>query len=309
MNDAITKVQAGSVAKQEFDGDSLAVSGESMSTAMSARETAKIQSRYMMAMRFPRSWETVRHKMLAACKRPGFSDTAWYSLPYGERVEGFSIKFAEEAARNMGNIHVQTMITFENETERHVSIEATDLENNIQIDTTAVVKKTTLKKFLKKGQTSISVMTNSYGEPVYVVEATDAEMIKKQNSEISKAYRNSVLRFLPGDIKAECQDLIIGIRGGKNVDDKVGFRRKIIDSFADLGVSLDDLEWYLEHPIDSSSPSELSTLRDLYSDIKEGKTTWTQVANSLRTERGEKEEPKKEALDEVADKFKKKGGK
>jgi len=302
MNE-LMKPEAGMVMTNDFSGQTLAVSGETMAQVLAARQKAEVEARFIVAMQRPRNWETVRHKLLADCKRPGFAGHAvekifgagWYRKPIGGGIEGFSIRFAEACIRAMGHLDARSSIIWEGERDRLIQVDVLDIENNIGIPTTINIEKTVERK-----------NTNSYGDPVYKVEATEDEVLAKQNSAISKAIRNAVLRLVPGDIQAECRSLILKIRNGEIIEDPVGYRRKITDAFAKMGVTPDDLKWYLQHDVDSSSPNELAALRDLHKEIESGKTTWFQVQSEVREERGEKEPDKEEksALDEVTERLK-----
>ena len=297
--DEITKPQAGMVATNDFMGQSLAMSGETMATVLAARAKAEVEARYIVAMNRPRNWDIVRQRLLNACERPGFAGSAtekvwgaaWYLKPIGSGVEGFSIRFAEECIRCMGNLDARSQVIWESDTERLVQVDVVDLESNISIPTTIPIKKTVERKYMKKGQKAMSTRLNSYGDPVYLLEATEDEVMQKQNAAISKAIRNAVLRLVPGDIQAECRERILQIRSGDAARDPEGYKRKIIDSFALIGVKAADLRWYLDHDLDSCSPSELEALRDLYSEIKDGKTNWGEISRAIKAERAEKPEP------------------
>ena len=280
-----------------FDSTSVDFSGETSSTALAARVTAIAQAKFIMAMKRQRNMDDVRVKLLRACERPGFAGSltekiwgaAWYKKPVGDGVEGFSIRFAEEAIRALGNIDVQTVTLWDDPYKRIVEVTVLDLENNISYPTSITVEKTVERKRLGKGQIALRQRVNSYGEPLYIVEATDDEVFTKQQNLISKAIRNGALRLLPGDIQAECRARILAIRFGDAAKDPDGFRRKVLDSFAALNVMPPQLEDYLGHDLGVCTPAELTELRDLHTAIKEGKTTWVAALAEVKGE----EEPQR----------------
>jgi len=283
---ALTKtVTAGMTATEGFDSHSLEMSGETAATAIAARATAIAQAKFVMAMRNPRNIDEVRLKMLRACERPGFAGSltekifgaAWYRKPVGEGVEGFSVRFAEEAIRCLGNIDVQVVTIFDDPRQRIVEVTVMDLESNISYPTSIPIEKTVERSKLSLGQIAIRTRVNSYGKPVYVVPATDDEVFMKQQNLISKAIRNGALRLLPGDIQAECRERILAIRNGEIAKDPEGFKRKVLDGFASLNVMPTMIEQYLGHPLATCTPAELDDMRSLYTALKEGKTTWTDV--------------------------------
>ncbi len=312
-NAALSKVpQAGMTSTDGFDSQSIEVSAETASSAIAARATAVAQAKFVMAMRNPRNLDEVRLKMLRACERPGFSGSltekvfgaAWYRKPVGDGVEGFSVRFAEEAIRCLGNIDVQVITIFDDPRQRIVEVTVMDLESNISYPTSISIEKTVERSKLAVGQIALRTRVNSYGKPVYVVPATDDEVFMKQQNLISKAIRNGALRLLPGDIQAECRERILAIRNGEIVKDPEGFKRRVLDGFATLNIMPKMIEEYLGHPLATCTPAELDDLRQLFTALKEGKTTWAEVMAPADDE--PKPEPKKDekpTLDDAAAKL------
>lgn len=299
------------VSREEFGAQSLASTGNTAAEVLAMREKATVEARFIIAMKRPRDWDEVRQGLLKACERPGFAGSAtekiwgaaWYRKPIGEGVEGFSIRFAEEAIRCMGNMDARSAVIWEDDTKRLVEVSVLDLQSNISIPTTIVVDKTIERKKLRRGETAISSRINSYGEVIYLRQATDDEILQKQASLISKAMRNGILRLLPGDIQAECRDRILQIRHGDMAKDPDAYRRKISDGFAKLGVTPGELKKYIGHELSSCSPSELSALRDLWKEIDEGKTTWADVV-MVDGDEEEPAEPPKKSIAKLTDKLK-----
>ena len=66
-------------------------------------------------------------------------------------------------------------------------------------------------------------------------------------------------------------------------------RKKIVDSFASIGVKATDLANYLGHPIDQCSPIELADLRGIYGCIQDEEATWKSfVDQKLNNDPGDK---------------------
>lgn len=286
---------AGVMQRQEFGAQSLVAGAETATAALAAREKAMVEARFIMAMRRPRDWDEVRTKMLAACERPGFAGSAtekvwgaaWYRKPVGEGAEGFSIRFAEEAMRAMGNIDVLPATVYEDDRKRIVTVMVLDLETNNSNTTTLTIDKTVERKFLKKGDVPLRSRTNSQGETVHLLPATEDDVFTKQQNLVSKAIRTGILRILPGDIQAECRARILAIRHGDVAKDPTAMRRKIADGFAALNVSPVQLKEYLGHDLASCTPAELVALRELWEGLKDGETTWAEVMAEVREGRGE----------------------
>ena len=112
------------------------------------------------------------------------------------------------------------------------------------------------------------------------MEATDDDILNKQNALISKAVRTLGLRLLPGDILEECMDAVIETQRSKDAVDPDAAKRKIFDSFGTVGVQVKDLQEYLGHPGETLTPKELTDLRGLYSALKDGETSWREIMDS-----------------------------
>lgn len=251
---------------------------ETASAAAAAKAQALVQARYLVAMRNPRDWLDVRSKMLAACKRTRFAQIARYSVPRaGGKVKGWTIRFAEEAIRNMRNLAPETAVIVEDDEKRIVNVSLADIEANLNYSMDIVVTKTIERKSLKEGELPIRQRLNSQGQTLYILPASDDDLITKQAALVSKALRTMALRLIPGDILDECLDEIEETQKKQDEQDPKAAVKKIADAFSDIGVKPSDLKAYLRHEIDTCSPKELAHLRELFSAIKEGSTNWTEV--------------------------------
>jgi hypothetical protein len=259
---------------------------ETASTAAAAQATAQVQARYVMAMGNRRSWDSVRVRLLDSCRRPAFADTAIYSKPVGKgSVKGPSIRFAEDALRQMGNALVETMVVFEDEAKRIVRDTVTDLEANLTYPQDIVIQKTVERSYIKEGQNVLRTRENSQGRKTFIVEATEDELLIKQAALISKTLRTAALRLLPGDILEECLATIEQTQANRDKADPATAKKKLVDAFHGLGVSPDSLESYLGHPLTECGPSEIADLRAVWTAIKEGETRWHDVLAAKLSER------------------------
>lgn len=260
---------------------------ETASSAAAAKAQALVQARYLVAMRNPRDWLDVRARMLAACKRTRFAQIARYSVPRaGGRVQGWTIRFAEEAIRNMRNLAPETAVVVEDDEKRIVNVSLADIESNLSYSMDIVVTKTVERKTLKAGELPIRQRINSTGQTLYILPASDDDLITKQAALVSKALRTMALRLIPGDILDECLDEIEETQKKQDEQDPKAAVKKIADSFGELGVKPSDLKAYLRHDLDASSPKEIAHLRELFSAIREGSTNWTEVMGEEKPEGG-----------------------
>jgi len=301
MNQEIQQYQPLAI---EMGGDtSMVQAAETISSVLAAQAEAEVKARYIVAMQRPRNIERVRQALKQECERPGFSDVAFYRLPPRSKkrdakpIQGLSVRFAEAAFRAMGNLDMKAIVTYEDDEMRILRATVIDIESNAAVSTDIPVKKTIERRYLKEGETAISQRLNSEGQVVYLRRATDDEITPKQNSAISKAFRNGILRLLPGDIQDECERRILQIRQGAVPTDPKEQVRRVIDSFGSIGVDADDLVKYLGHKVETCSPAELQGLRDLYSAIRAGETTFHEELSA----REEPAEPKKTKTEQLKD--------
>lgn len=267
--------QPGTVARQEFGAQQIEVRAETVSTALAAQMKANVEARAIMAMQRPRDHFVVRDKLLKECERPGFAEKAIYHKPIGkDGIEGPSIRLAEAAARCMGNLDITSLTIFDDRYRRQIAVVVTDLESNVKYDASVSIEKTVERRQLRQGQAAVGQRYNSYGDPVFIVEATDDDLLNKQNALVSKALRTLILRLLPGDILDAAIAQCYATMEKKDAADPEAGKKAMCDAFASMGIGTDLLAVYLGHPIAQTTPHELTKMRALYTTIKDGEITW-----------------------------------
>jgi hypothetical protein len=321
-----------SIVKQSFGQLETRSASEVAAAAMSAMVEAEVKARYIMAMQNPRNIDQFRLDLLHEVERPHFVDNQLasgtmlkFKMPRGKEinaatgkweakyVEDISIRFVELAARCFKNIADDSQIIFESPDMRLVRVTVTDLENNIPKSHTIAVSKTVEKKGEKqgntwgppKGRTVLSQRMNSYNEPVYIVEATEEEVKQKQNSEISKTKRVLTKALLPSDIVAEAVAKAEKVIADKDKLDPDSSKRKILESFAAIGVTVHDIESFLGRAPNALTPKELGDLRAIYSAISSGEMTWAEAIENVRDPDEEGKGKKSDPAATMAEKLRK----
>ncbi len=253
--------------------------GELATAAASAHAQAMIQSKFTIAQARPRSLAKVRERLMDACARPGFIETSRYSIPVGggKYAQGWSIRFAEAALQAMGNIHTETHVVFDDDQRRGIRVEVVDLESNVSHDAQWILQKTVERKQLKKGQVPISDRENSDGQVVYLVAATEDDMLMKQNNLASKALRNCGLRLVPGDILDDCLEAIHSPPSDQTMEVRI---KRTADGFMRVGVPVAEIEKHLGHALDKCTGDEISSLWRIYTAIRGRETTWAEVRDA-----------------------------
>lgn len=260
--------------------------------------TARIQSAYQVALARPRNVEVVRQGVLLECRRPSFctpdeakngSSLAIYRVPRGSvkladgtwaknNIEGPTIRFAEMLLRAWGYLSIEVNPMGEDDKQRLLQVICTDYQSCNFTSEIVVVPKTVEKSNAKDSEI-VSQRTNSYGNAVYLVKATDDELAMRTNALISKARRNLILQAVPGWLIEEGVEMVRTTARTKDAQDPDAARRKLFDAYATVGVGAAQIEEYLGHS-NALSPAELEDLRGYYAGIKDGFTTWSAVVAS-----------------------------
>jgi hypothetical protein len=265
---------------------------ELASDVLAAMARAQVQVRYIVAQGKPRDWDAVRRRILNDCERPAFAQSAMYKKPIGNTtITGFSIRFAEAAQRALGNLMPERPVIYDDATKRIVRITMTDLESNVTHFKDVLLEKTVERRD-KTGRTVLSQRLNSKGEVVYLVEATEDELLTKESAISSKIERQLTLKILPGDIQDEAIRTIRATQTKADKADPQAAKNALIDAYDDLGVRVADLKAFLgTESLDNIQPKDMQTLRDIYTAIKEGETNWREVMEARNAARGTDNDP------------------
>lgn len=244
-------------------------------TAAAAQARAVVEARYLLALRRPRNLEEARQRILHDCERSRFAESALYEKPIGEKtVSGLSIRFVETALQHLGNVLVTTNVVYDSPDERVVNVEVCDLERNVTHSKPVVVRKTVERRSLRPGQEFLATRINARGERIYIVEASDDDLLNKEGALTSKALRTCGLRLIPGDILDEAEQRVQTTLRKRAESDPDAERKAIADAFAALGIFPQALADYLGHPLGQTQAIELVELRALYTAIRDGEATW-----------------------------------
>lgn len=268
-----------------------------------ARIRSEYQVRTALALGRPRDMDEVRERILKDCKRPGFAAVAEYSLPRGGKaINGPSVRFADAALSALGNIAAETNVLREDETERTCEVVLTDLERNTTVRQGFIVSKISERHNLPpnaRQEDIVGTRVNAEGVTLYLVKVGENDILMKQNSTEARIRRNLILRLLPGDIKDEALDMCAEVRRQKDATDPEAARKKLLDSFAAIGVNAASLKTYLGHDVNQCSPAQLDDLRKLYAGIRNGDTTWSEIVAGLETAAAQKADPSSKAAEAV----------
>jgi hypothetical protein len=273
----------------------VAVDPAAVAAAEAAR--ARIQAAYTMALHKPRNTDQARDRILHACKRPGFAERVEYTKPVGTaRIKGPSIRFAELALREWGNVLTESQTVYEDEYVRRIKVFVTDLETNTTFSKEAQIAKT-VERHNDKDREVLGERTNTQGKKVFIVKATDDELVNKEGAQISKILRNEGLRLIPQDIIDEGLDTARDTLRNRDAQDPDAAKKKLLDGFSAIGVKPLDIEKFLKHKTGAVTPAEMEELRTMYRAIRDGEAKW---ADYLDEDKPAGDDPKKPDPEKLA---------
>lgn len=261
-------------------------------TAGSAAELSRalIQSSYTIAKQFPRDMMAVRRRILTRCEYPRFAEIAIYKKPQGRNkdgsqnyIKGLSIRFAEAAAQAYGNILTDVVCTFDSPTQRTLQVTTIDLETNAIVRMPVTFEKTVERRSLPRGMKPLALRTNAYGDPVHIVEATDDEIITRQNALVSKVRRNNILQLIPGELLDEAREVIAETAAAQAKADPGATLRRMVDAYHGAGVDHAMLADYLGHSLDLVTAEEIDDLRTLWAALADKETTFKEALAQRKT--------------------------
>lgn len=247
---------------------------------------AQVQTRYELALMRPRVLDRVRSDLLAQCAVPGFARAARYSLPIGKgKVSGWSIRFVEAAVNLLGNIDVQITTAYDDDIKRLINVSVVDLERNTSYSAQAVIEKTVERRKAPEEGSVIAIRTGSEGQRLFIIAASERDMMMKTNAAASRIVRTQGLRHIPPWILEECETAVA--KAARSSLDPNAERKALVDGFAKVGVSADQLAAYLEHDLSGASDDELLELRAIYTAIRDGDAKWKDYVALSSTPAGE----------------------
>jgi hypothetical protein len=306
MPDKPEIIPAGTVAVRESFDVKEVMSGTDLSTGVGFK--TQLEAAMVLADRKPRRIDVFRLRMLEDCKDPIFAEAALYNKPVGKKknpVTGtweeqfavnFSVRFIEAALQAFGNFRVFEWLTYEDDKRARIHVAVIDVEQNNGYGTDRMVEKVVERKN-PQGRTIRGQRPNSFGDMVYLVDATADEFRNLYGAERSKLRRDNGQRILPFHILAQCREQIDKTVKDEHAKHPETVRDKLRDAFYSVGVSPQQLEDYLGHPLGQLNDAEMIALRAIYSGIKEGESTWADIerlkAEPAEGESGETPDPQK----------------
>lgn len=230
--------------------------GGALAQALQSREVAETQALYLMAAMNPRDPVKAVDRILNACTRPTLAEKSTYEYSRGgSDVTGPSIRLAETISQEWGNFEsgfreVGRGIEPDGVGYSDVLAYAIDLQ-------TRATKRISFRvrhwRDTKKGGYALKDERDIY------------ELVANL---ASRRVRNCILSIIPGDVvEAALQQC--GTTLKTRVDTTPEAIARMVDAFAQLGVSKAQIEKRIQRRIDTIQPGQIVQLRRIYTSLSD----------------------------------------
>lgn len=222
----------------------------------SSRGIAEVQGRMILAKRFPRDTAMAYTRTMTACQRIGLAEEGIYKYKRGgAKVEGPSIRLAEEMARHWGNIEYGLNELSRRPGESEMEAFAWDLETNVRSSQRFTVRHIRDKK---DGNVALDAERDVY-------EITANMGARRMRSRIIAILPPELIR----DATAACRETV---KNGGNMpfDDRI---KRMLSAFNAIGATPAMVAEHVGHAVDRITPDELADLRGILQSIKDDQST------------------------------------
>ena len=231
--------------------------GEGMLTVESARAVQEVYMMMLAARNFPRDRVRAIDAMLVECMEVDLAKDATYLYKRGgQDITGPSIRLAEVLAQKWGNIEFGFREVSRTQGSSSMMSFALDLETNSRVTRTIEVPHIRISHD-KQG----NMVRTDLDNPRDIKEATA--------NQAQRGVRECILGLIPRYIVdkalAQCRKTL-----HDNVEVTTETIQKIIEEYAKIGVTAQQLEGFIGRHMDAITPSQYLKLRDIYRSIMEG---------------------------------------
>lgn len=218
-----------------------------------SRAAQEVQAAVLMARKFPRDQVQAADRILQACQRYSLAEHAVYSYPRGgQQISGPSIRLAEAMAREWGNMQYGIVEQERRGDESAMLAYAWDLETNVM----------SRMEFKVKHYRD----SNRGGKQTLTEERDIYEAVANNGA---RRLRACILKLLPGDVTdaavRQCDETIRA-----QVKDLPTAIAQMLEAFASLGVTKEQIEKRLRHRIDATNSAEIVAMRRIFTSIQDG---------------------------------------
>lgn len=250
MNDLVEN-PFGSVAKRQSSGVS----------QVEQRELAEVQAAVIMAKRFPRDQIAAVDRIINAFSRPALAESSQYQYSKGgSDVSGPSIRAAEAIAQQWGNIEfgfkeLARGVGADGVPYSEVLAYAWDVETLARKPLQFIVRHWRDRK---------------NGGGYQITEERDIyELIANM---AQRRVRACLLSLIPGDVtEAAMKQADVTLK--TNADTSMEAMQKMLDAFANFGVTKEQIEARIQRRIDAIQPAQVVSMKKIYASLRDGMST------------------------------------
>jgi len=217
-----------------------------------SRAMAEVQAAMAIAQRYPRNQVRALDRITQMCSRHTLAEKASYEYSRGgTSISGPSIRLAEAIAQAWGNIQFGIRELEQSRGVSTVEAYSWDLETNTR---SSKVFQVPHVRSTRKGSYRLTDPRDIY------------ELVANQGA---RRLRACILATIPGDVvetaERECE---------ATLRTKVALTperiKAMVEAFAAYGVTVEQLQTYLQRRIEAIQPSQFSRLQRVYNSIKDG---------------------------------------
>lgn len=262
--------------------------------ALVQRTLGEVQVAVMMAKQFPRDKIAAKEKLTTDCCREGLAAKATYTYNRGgTEIVGPTIRFAEAAKNAWGNLQsgyreLTRSVGHDGVGVSEIEAFAWDTENNTRESTVFIVRHW---RDTKKGGYALK---------------DERDIRELLSNQAKRVERTCILNSIDGDIiedgLKQCETTLT-----TNVKVTPERLENMLKSFAEFGVSKDQIEKRIQRRYDAINPPLLISLTKIFNSIKDGMSKAEEWFEPIETD--DKDKPKATGNDGVAETLKKKKAK
>ncbi len=248
------------VVANPFGARTVGTASSSTAVSLQSREVAEIQTKYLMAQRFPRDMIAVTDAILNAFTRPSLAEQAEYEYARGgQAVTGPTIRTAEAMAQQYQNIdfgfrEVGRGLHDDGVPYSDVEAYAIDLQNRSRRAVTFVVRHW---RDTKKGG--------------YVLK-DERDINELVSNQAQRRVRSCILAIIPGDI-TEAAMKQVAVTLSANADTTPDGIAKMVKAFAKFDVTPAQIEKRIQRRLEAIQPAQVISLLKVFNSLKDGMST------------------------------------
>jgi len=215
-------------------------------------EVARVQAQLVAAKNFPRNEKAATDRILNAFQRVSLASVATYQYSKGgSDISDLSIRAAEAMAQSWGNLDYGVREIEQKGDESTCEAYCWDLETNTR---RSIVFRVPHYRDTKKGKIKVEDSRDKY------------ELVANQGA---RRVRACILAILPRDIQDVAKEQI-SLTMQTNFAITPEYLKQMLESFAQFGVTKEQIEALLQRRIDTMQPAQAVRLSNIYNSISDG---------------------------------------